>query len=176
MNDKFKKLTLIDTFWNFMIGLIAPFITIFFNEFGGFDEVGVSVAILLIIKGFTCFLTGRFLNKNNTKKILLISQIAESGRILLFLFAQNIYWVYGIQLIGGVVNGFITPAYSKLFVDVGKEEKGKSFSDRSGIITISMGVSALISGFLINFFGYALIFIIWSIAEFIYGLYIYFKL
>ena len=169
MNKRFKTLMLADVFWCFLNGLIAPFITIYFNEFGGFEEVGLSVALFFVIQGLTSLVAGKFLQKFKSRHIIFITQMLEGVRILFFLMVRNIYWVYIIQFFGGLTNGFIEPAYNKLFVKVGKNEKGTSFGNVSALTNISIGVSALIAGVMINFFGYAPIFIIWSITEIIYG-------
>ncbi len=77
---------------------------------------------------------------------------------------------------GGITQSFIKPAYNELYVQVGEKETGKSFGERSSLVNISLGLSALISGILIEFFGYIPIFIVWGITEIFYGIYIYYNL
>ena len=175
MNERFKRLMLIESFWNFMYGLAAPFIAIYFNQFGGLEEVGISFAILSVFKGLMSFFAGKVLEKHTARTVLLFGQITESIRILLFIFASNIYFIYLLQFIGGITGGFISPSYFKLYVKVGKDEPGKSFGSSIALSNIAIGSSALISGLMLDYFGYAPMFIFWSIAELIYGLYIYFN-
>lgn len=174
MHKGFRNLLIIDTFWSFVYGLAAPFITIYFNNFGSIKEVGLSVAIMYIIQGLLCFGAGKVLERIKPKKVLLFSQIAEGLRIFLFVLAKNVYWVYAIQFIGGITRAFITPAYSELLVKVSKKESGMSFGERSGLNMIALGLSALISGVLISYFGYTPIFVMWGFAEIVYGTYIYY--
>ncbi|MBN1923832.1 MAG: MFS transporter [Nanoarchaeota archaeon] len=176
MDEKFKRLMLIDAFFNFMYGLVAPFLTIYFNEFGGFEEVGFSIAIMYIVKAFVSFGAGRVLKKYNARLVLLISQLLEGIRVFFFLIATNVFWVYGIQFIGGIINGFITPAYDAIFVKVSKKEQDSSFGEMNGVTTMAVGVSALISGVILDYFGYVPMFILWGVSEIIYGIYIYFKI
>lgn len=176
MDKKFKSLTLIDTFWYFMYGVAAPFITIFFNEFGSLDDVGLSVAILFIVQAFVSLFAGKVLNKIDNKLVLLIGKLFEAFRIFMFLFASNIYWVFALQFIGGITQGFIWPAGDQLFVKISKKVKGTSFGERTFYTNLAMGVSALIAGFLLTLMGYAPMFIIWGISEAIYGIFIYLKL
>lgn len=176
MNEDFKRLTFIDAFWNFFNGLAAPFLTIYFNQFGGLDSVGISVAARYLIQGalpliFAGFFKGR---KSNMKKWFLIGQLLESIRVIMFIFATNINQIYIIQMIGGVTYSFISPGYSKIFVTAGNDENDDAFRKRVGIINLLVGLSALGSGFLINYFGFVPVFVAWAITELIYGLYIYF--
>jgi len=175
MNKDFKRLTFADTFWGFVYGLVAPFLTIYFNNLGDISDVGISVALFYLILGFVSLLSAK-MKSTDYKRIFLIAQIAEGIRIVGFIFANNIYWVYIIQLIGGVTAAFIRPAYSKIFVVAGDDEDDYAFRNRIGIMNIVMGISALIAGFLINIMGYQLMFLIWGIGEVLYGIYVYLKL
>ena len=175
MHTDFKRLTFVDTLWYFVYGLAAPFITIFFNQFGGLEEVGISVAFLYIIKGLVSLFSINWLKKIDIKKVFLISQFFEGIRLIAFIFAKNIYWVYAIQFFGGVTGGFILPAYAKILVKVGNDESDTAFRKRTGYTQIAFGISALVAGFLINYFGYAPIFIAWGLLEIFYGFYICFK-
>ncbi len=173
MNNKFKKLMLIDAWWEFIYGFIGPFLTIYFNNFGTLEDVGYGVAILFFVQGITSYFASKVLNKNNAKTILLFSQIGEALRAFAFLGVVNVMQVYIIQFIGGITKGFIDPAYNEIFVMVSKKEKGESFGKRSSLFNFAIALSALLSGMLINRFGYTVVFLSWGIMEFIYGAYVY---
>ena len=176
MHTDFKRLTFIDTLWYFFFGLAAPFISIYFNQFGGLEEVGISIAFLYIMKGIVSLISINALKTIDIKKVFVSSQIFEGVRLICFIFVNNIYWVYFLQFLGGITGGFILPAYTKILVKIGEDESDTAFRKRTGFTQIALGISALLAGFLINFFGYAPIFIAWGLTEIFYGLYIYFSI
>jgi len=71
--------------------------------------------------------------------------------------------------------GFNSPAYTNLFVDVCKDESSKNIGKHSGLTTIMYGLSVLLGGFMLSFFGYRLMFAVWAFQELIYGIYVYLK-
>jgi hypothetical protein len=176
LNKDFQRLTFIDALWDFFNGLAAPFLTIYFNGFGGLNEVGISVALRYTLQGIIPLLFSKFMKKrkSNMKLWFLIGQIFESLRVMLFIFASSINDIYIIQLLGGVTYSLISPAYTKIFVKTGDDEDDDAFRVRSGIINLIIGISALLSGFIINYFGFIPVFASWAIIELIYGFYIYF--
>lgn len=175
VHQDFKNLTYIETIWYFMYGLAGPFLTIYFKEFGGIDEVGISLFAYYIILGISSLISIKYLKKNNIRKVFLLGQIFEGLRIIGFIFAQNIYWVYAIQLIGGLTKSLILPSYNHIYVKAGKDEPVKAFGAMTGYTNIALGASALIAGFLINYFGYTIVLTLWGLNEIIYGFYVYFK-
>jgi len=175
MHKDLKNLIKINSFYNFLSGFVEAFIIIFFNKFGNLEEVGISLSLLIIFEGLISLFTSKHLHKLGIKKIILITQIFESLRVLGFIFAQNVYHVYLLQILGGIIKGFNTPAYTNLFVDVCKDESSNSIGKHSSITTIMYGISVLIGGFMISFFGYKIMFIVWAIQELVYGIYAYLK-
>jgi MFS family permease len=175
MHNDLKHLIRINSFYNFLSGFVEPFIVIFFNEFGSLEEVGISMALLIIFEGFISMISSKHLLKIGIKKIILITQIFESLRIIGFIFASNVYHVYILQIFGGMFKGFNSPAYTNLFVDVCKDESSKNIGKHSGLTTIMYGLSVLLGGFMLSFFGYRLMFAVWAFQELIYGIYVYLK-
>lgn len=176
MHKDFKRLLLIDGFWWFIYGLAAPFLTIYFKNFGGLEQVGFSVAILSLIKGFISLISTKFLKKEaSIKKIFLIGQVIEGLRIISFIFANNIFQIYLIQVLGGITGGFVIPAYNVIYVRVGEDEDDNAFRTKTGVNNIIVGLSALLAGMLISVFGYVPIFIMWGVMEVFYGFYIYYN-
>jgi hypothetical protein len=177
LNSDFKRLTFMDSVWHFFNGLIAPFLVIYFNDFGGLNEIGISIAIKYLIQGMLPFLIIKIFkkkSKNKMKNFLLFGQILESLRIILFIFARNINDIYLIQLLGGITYSFISPSYNQIFVKVCDDESNNAFMKNTGITNLMIGLSALISGFFINYFGFVPVFIAWSVIELIYGFYFYY--
>lgn len=175
MHRDLKNLITINSFYYLLSGFVEPFIVIFFNKFGSLEEVGISLSLLMIFQGVVSLFASKYLKKIGIKKIILITQIFEALRITGFIFAQNVFHVYFLQILGGMVKGFNTPAYSNLFVDVCKDESSKSIGEHSSFTTIIYGISILIGGFLIGYFGYSLVFMIWAAQELVYGIYVYSK-
>ena len=89
MNEDFKRLTFIDSIWWFIYYLIAPFLSIYFNNLGGLDDVGISVGLLLIMQGLVSIISAKFVKIKSMKKIFLVGQVFEGLRILLFVFASS---------------------------------------------------------------------------------------
>lgn len=175
MHSDMKNLLKLNVFYNFFIGFAQPFIAIFFNNFGSLEEVGIAVAIMYILEGLVSFLTSNLFSKYSAKLIVLVSQLADGLRIFGFLFVQDVYGVYVLQMLGGIIRGFNTPAYSNVYVDVCSDESSKSIGKQDSVPTMAYGFSTLLSGFIIGTFGYAPVFIIWAVQEIIYGLIIYYK-
>ncbi|MFA5333211.1 MAG: MFS transporter [Candidatus Nanoarchaeia archaeon] len=175
MHKDLRNLIKINSFYNFLSGFVEPFIVIFFNEFGSLEEVGISLSLIIIFEGLVSLFTSKYLHKLGIKRIILITQIFESLRVLGFIFAQNVYHVYLLQILGGLFKGFNTPAYTNLFVDVCKDESSKSIGKYSSLTTIVYGISVLIGGFMIGFFGYKIMFMVWALQELFYGFYVYSK-
>jgi MFS family permease len=175
MHKDLKNLIRLNIVYNFFIGFASPFMVIFFNNYGSLEEVGIAIALMYVLQGTMSYLTSNLFSKFSARMIVLISQIAEGLRILGFLFVQDVYGVYVLQALGGIISGFNSPAYSNVYVDVCSDESGKNIGKQDSFPTIAYGISSLLSGFIIGSFGYAPVFIIWSIQEFVYGLFIYYK-
>ena len=176
MHKDIKRLMMINSLYNFFFGLAEPFIVIFFNEFGSIEEVGISVALLLIMQGLVSLFVSKLISRIGAKKIILTTQILESSRIIALILAPNVHFIYLLQVIGGILRGFNEPSYDNLFVNVCKDESSSSIGIYSSFTIISYGASALIGGLIIGAFGYAPVFILWAAQELIYGVYLYLKL
>lgn len=173
MHRDLRNLIKVNSFYNFLAGIIGPFLVIFFNKFGSIEEVGISFALLLIFEGLISFFASGKLRAWGIKKVLFITQVLESLRIMGFLFVTNVYQVYLLQIIGGIFKGFNVPAYNNLYVDVCEDESSRSIGYMSGIVTVFYGVSVLMGGLIIGAFGYKPAFILWAVQEFVYGVYVY---
>ncbi|PIU61068.1 hypothetical protein COX58_00620 [archaeon CG_4_10_14_0_2_um_filter_Archaea_38_6] len=174
IHEDWNRLTLIDGFQSFFNGIVAPFLTIYFNNFGGLEAVGISVAALYIIKGLVSWGSSKVLNHRDMKKVFLFGQIFEGIRVVLFIFVQNIQGIIALQLIGGITGGLIVPAYNKLYVKVASDEPDNAYRYKTAVTNFSIGSSAIIAGFLINYLGYEIAFIAWGVTEIVYGIYFYF--
>lgn len=174
MHNATKRLIFINSIYYLFYGLIEPFMVIYFNDFGSIESVGISIAILCIMQGLISLFVSKILSKIDARLVVSLTSVGEGIRTFGFIFAPNVYFVYLLQFFGGILEGFRMPAYDSLFVKICKDESDTNIGTHTSVTTLIYGLSALVSGFIINMFSYTPIFIIWGLQEIFYGIYIYF--
>ena len=166
---------LIDALWFFLDGFIAPVFAIFINQFGSLEEVGMAFAIISITKGIVSLFAGRISQKIGITRVILFVNIVFFFRALSFIFVTNVYQIFFLQFIAGILSAIESPTYQALKAILVKRKKAaEQFGVYNCWTNMAVGIGALFSGIVATEFGFNSLFVILAAANLIYGLGVYF--
>ncbi len=166
MNRVLKILILSDLFFWMGMGFIGPIFAIYINnniKDSTIGLVGVSMAVIWIMKSVTALVTSRFTDHENGNelklKTLVIGYIISFVSPFGFIFANSIWDIIFVQILFGFGIGLAYPGWMTIFsrfLESGKEGMTWSLDETS----ISLGNSLAIglSGFIVEFFGFYFLF------------------
>lgn len=168
MNIKIKLLTLLDIFSLYGISLLSPIFSVFVIEEvsgGNLKVVGIALAINLVVANLFSLVTAKYFDKTkgdaDEYKYLLVGYTAISFLPVLYMWVNNVWQIYLIQFLSGLMVAISYPAWRGLYarsMDKGREAFEWSFnSSANGLMAAS---AALISGFIADKFGFNYVFII----------------
>jgi len=150
-------------FINLAAGLFGPIYAVFVGEIGGnLINVGVAFSIFSIFTGVIIFFISKWEDRfKHQEKLLIISRTIICFGFLGYVFIQNIYHLYAVQMILGIGFAIGTPAYQSLY---SKNLKKGKYASEWGIwesmANITTGISAIIGGYIAEIYGFKTLFII----------------
>lgn len=157
MNGKIIKALLIaEGFYLFAGGLIGPIWAIYVKQIGG-DILDASTAfgIFMLTAALVTYLISKFEDRqrHRTKFVIagyLLGVIGFTG----YLFVQNPMSLFFVQAILGLTVAVKDPAYDGLFSKFAKKHLTLAWSEWEAMDYVSAGISSIIGGLIVNFFGF----------------------
>ena len=149
-------------------GLIGPVFALFIvDSIPGASAVtvGIATAIYWLVKSSIQIPIANFLDKTDGEKddfrALLIGLLLSAAAAFSYLAVSKIWHLYLVELLHAIAFAFYVPAWSGLFTrHLEKEKSSLGWSLDSTMVGIAIGITGLIGGYLFDFVGYALIFIL----------------
>lgn len=156
-------------------GLIEPVFAVFIlNRIQGATLItlGISAAVYWITKSIMQIPIAIFLDKTSGERddfIFLVSGLILAGLTAIsFLFITRPWQLFLVQLLHALAFAFYVPAWSGIFSrHLDKNHQSLDFTLDSAVIGIASGITGLLSGILVTWFGYTTIFIIAGIFCFV---------
>jgi len=172
MNKIVKTLVFVETIFLFGFGLFGPIYAIFIEKIGGnVLDVGIAYSIFLICMSTVELPMGKLADKYGRKLFLAGGYFLSALSFLGYIFINNIYQLFFIQVIYGFSLAIGDPAWDAWFsksLDKSKESfEWALFHMSTGY---AEGISALIGGAIGYFIGFETLFIISTILAVISGI------
>lgn len=161
----FTILLIENILFEFGAGLYGPIYAIFTERIGGtIFTAGVAWSIFLIALGLFGFITSRFIDRYSLKRITILTSILHALLIFAYVFVNQIWQLFLLQLLIGIVGAFNFPAWDAWFTNMQEnEKKGSSFALMHGTNNIGRGLAALVGASIAYFIGFKMLFIVSSI-------------
>ena len=107
------------------VGLYAVYCQTKFNF--AVSEVGIFTILNVIAAGAASFAAGKLGDKFGHKTSMMLAYLGHFIAVLLAIFAQNMFWVYGIFMAIGVGQGAFMPSAMNLVYDFSAERDTKTY-------------------------------------------------
>ena len=162
----FKKDALVilkaSLFYNFAVGLFAPFYAIYVRQIGGsILDAGLAYAFFNIAMGLlvlTFCRTGFYLR--HTRSIIVIGYFLDVFGSLGYIFVVNPTQLFLVQIFLGLSLGLSAPAWDTLYSsDLSKEKANLQWTVWTGGVSLAIGAGALIGGLVVTFFSFKTLFL-----------------
>ncbi len=153
-------------------GLIDPILAIFIKENlegGTVFTAGLAAGLFLITKSLVQIPFSLKVDQQKNKiPFLLAGMIIVTLVPLIYIFSQNIYWIYVAQILHGLGAGLAFPAWLGLWsVSLDKGRESFEWSFYSTITSVGMAITGALGGALAQFVGFRATFAVVSLLSFI---------
>lgn len=161
----FTILLIENILFEFGAGLYGPIYAIYTKELGGtILTAGVAWSIFLIALGIFGFISSKFIDRFSLKKMTIITSILHAALIFAYVFVTQIWQLFLLQLLLGIIGAFNFPAWDAWFTNMQEHgKKGSSFALLHGTNNVGRGLAALVGGSIAFFIGFKMLFIVSSI-------------
>lgn len=161
------------TVGSFIFGIFSVFYVTYIQKIGGnIETAGSSLAVFSIVSG-VLILTFASLESSIENKRLLYGAglLLRSLAFLLFMFVSTFFELILVQILLGISVAMVNPSFDSLFTKwSNKEDSISDWSGWEGFTAISVGVASLVGGYIIQHFGFTVVFALMSLLSFVTGL------
>jgi len=175
VNRVIRHLVISDFFLNFAFGLLAPIFAIFVLqniEGSTLRVIGLATTFYWVSRTATTVPLSRFMDRTNGERdeyyFMIIGSFLISSLPLFYLTASLPWHIYLIQLLMGLANSMVVPAWRILFTDhLDKGRTGYEWSLEDIAIGVSVGASAFLGSVLADKFGFEIVFVLLTLLGYI---------
>ncbi len=167
MKKWLKVLLAADFFIILAMGMIAPIYAVFVENIGGdILDAGSTWAIFALTAGILVYIIGKWEDKDkHYAKMLFVGYSLRSLGFVGYMFVQNTYQLFAVQVLFGISMAVATPSFDALFssyLDKGKYATEWGVWEAMNMIVSA--VAALIGGVIAKYFGFNTLFMIMFIC------------
>ncbi|MFB6217168.1 MAG: MFS transporter [Candidatus Aenigmatarchaeota archaeon] len=162
MKTELKILNAASAFSVFAAGLFGPFYAVFIKEIGGGAFIaGSSYSIYAIAAGVLIYFSSRLEDGDvDTQKLVVLGYFLATLGFFGYLFVENPVQMFAVQAIVGVATAVRSPAFDEVYsrnLDEGRY--AYEWGVWESMYWVVTGVSAFVAGFIIQNFGFDILFI-----------------
>jgi MFS family permease len=170
VKKKLAILLIIIGLFSFAVEIIGPVYAVFVERIGGdLLTAGSSYSIFLISMGIFTYFIGKWENKHrHYGKMLVISHFLIFLGFIGYIFVSSPIHLFIVQIILGMSTALNIPVRDALYTKYmtpGKE--ALQWSEWESVYIIAGAVGALAGGYIAQFFGFQLLFIVMSTIAFL---------
>lgn len=163
MHKQLKLFLTMNSFFVFATGMFGPIYAIFVQGIGGdILAAGTAWAIFMIVSGVGILLMGKVQDKiEKDKPAIILGYLLMSLGFLGYYFVSNVTQLFLLQVLLGISNVVLTPAYDSFYTKY--LEKGKFASQWAaweGTWHIVTGSAALAGALLVKIFSFKIMFLV----------------
>lgn len=154
---------------SFAGGIFGPFYVLFIQQKGnGLENFGIAMGLLLIAQSLSAYFIGKYSDAFGRKPFFLAEGYISTITLLLYLFVQQTWQLYLLQIINGLTSGARSTAEISFLGDITeKKSRGRDIGVYSALTGIVAGLALIFGGYVVGIFGIEIIFILVGIASFI---------
>lgn len=170
MREKLKILLWSSFFINLSAGLLGPIYAIFVEEIGGdILTAGTSYAVFSIATGVLIFFLGKWEDKlKHQENILIIGRVLAVIGTAGYLFVKSPLTLFGVQILLGVSEALITPAFDGIYSrNLSKGKFASQWGYWDAMVYVTIGASAILGAFIADVYSFRILFIFMTIMAFL---------
>ena len=147
-------------------GLSIPFFLLFLFEFGGSASVfATAVAIQGIFTAVSSYYAGKLSDKIGRKPLLITASIAAGFIVILYAFVQQLWHLYVLQAIVGLITAVYGVAEHTFLADITqKVSRGTDIGRYVMIMGVLSSVFTLVGGFFVGIIPFRLAFFLLGVV------------
>ena len=175
-NQPLKFMLIISGAFTFAFGMFSPIYALFVEGIGGNVTTAANAwAVFSLSAGVLTFAAGRWENKlKETEMGIILSQFIIASAYLVYCFTDRIWMLYAAQALLGAGMAFYWTAFHSVYGShVEKRKATAQWGWYDGLAYLIPAVAAVIGGFLVELYGFGVIFIIMATVSFLCGIFIW---
>src|SRR3989344_1335565 len=143
-------------------GLSIPFFLVFFFEFGGSASVfATAIAIQGVFTAITSYYAGKLSDKIGRKPLLITSSIAAGFVVMLYAFVQQLWHLYVLQALVGVITAVYAVVEQVYLADITKKiSRGADIGRYAMIIGVLYSAFTIVGGFFVGIVTFKIAFLL----------------
>jgi MFS family permease len=151
----------------FAESMLVPMYAAFTERVGGsILDAGIAFAAFSMATGIVVTLVGmRPWFQRHIKGLLIMGFWGAAACDISYVFVQNKWQLFAVQVIAGLATGFIEPAWDSLFTDDIEHSSAKHWSIWAGGTHLATGVAALLGGIIVAYFSFTVLFVAMSLID-----------
>jgi MFS family permease len=145
----------------FAESMLVPMYSAFTEKVGGsILDAGIAFAVFSIATGVAITLVGtRPWFQHHVRQCLMLGFLVSASCDFSYVFVQNKWELFAVQVVAGLATGLIEPAWDSLFTDDIEHSSAKHWSIWAGGSHLVAGTAALIGGLVVAYFSFTALFI-----------------
>lgn len=177
LNRSLRILVTLSALMNFIIGMFAPFYAIFVAKIGGdIAFAGFSWAVFEVVCGVLTLIFVRWgLRVREQELLVALGYILRGGVFVSYVFMTSMTQLIFTQILWGIAAAIGIPAFDAVYA-AHTSRDGSAIAEWGGLegmISIAIGLAALLGGFVIKAFGFEIIFAVMATVCFAQGIYVW---
>lgn len=172
--NKYGKILLIGSLlWYFGEGMLGPLFTVFAQQVGGdILEITSAWAIYLIVLGVLTIIVGKYSDKMDKEKLMLVGYALNAVFTFGYLFVNDTISLFLVQAGLGFATALATPTWNALYAKSYDGKKGGSaWGIADGAPRIVTAIGIILGGLVVTFFSFTVLFIAMGIIQLLAALY-----
>jgi len=154
---------------SFIAGIFGPFYILFVQDKGeGLEKFAMAMGLLLLAQSIVAYYAGKYSDIFGRKPLLILEGYGHALVVILFLFVSQIWQLYVLQIIIGVLAGLEATAHTSFLGDVtDKKSRGENIGKYYMIVGIVSALTMMAGGYVIAIIGIKIVFILMVLADII---------
>ncbi len=156
--------------------MLGPIYALFVEKMGGsLLDASFAGGIFALAAGLTTLVAGKFADGYKRDERIVAAGYSLMGLgFFLYLFADSVWFLFGVQALIGFAEAFYSPAFDAVYTKhITQKKAGREWGAWESLNYFSVAVGALAGGLIATNFGFKAIFVIMSSLCFASALYIF---
>jgi MFS family permease len=151
----------------FAESMLVPMYAAFTERVGGsILDAGIAFAVFSIATGTVVTLVGtRPWFQQHTRSCLVLGFLVSAGCDVSYIFVENRWQLFFVQVMAGLSTGLIEPAWDALFTDDIEHSSARHWSIWAGGTHLVGGAAALLGGLIVSYFSFSALFASMAIID-----------
>lgn len=157
-----RTLLTAESIWSFGAGLFFPIFAIFSANIGGdITDAGIAAAIFILVTSVLEYPIGKLIDRYHEKFFIVSDYFLEAIVFVGYIFVQNIYQLFALQVLLGIANAIGDPAWESLYSrSTPSKKSGSSWANSHFFIGIFNAMGILIGAYLVDSYGFSSVFLL----------------